>query len=80
MHRLSANLNFFFYLVLIIVLVSCAGYINIIRLELNGIKKGGDLWDVPIFILFGCGILYLIKKSRKVYFDSDNLYIKKRGK
>lgn len=76
MNRLSSNFNVFFYLVLIIILIITAGWINSIRLNLNGIKKDG-LWELPIFIVIGCFLLYLIKKIKTVDFDSDNLYVNK---
>lgn len=74
MNRLSSNLNFFFYLVLVIVLVVTAGLINSIRLNLQGIHKDG-LLELPIIILIGCIILLLIKKIKIVEYDDNNLYI-----
>lgn len=77
MSRLSTNFNFFYYLILIVVLIIFAGWINSIRLNVIGIKKDG-LWELPVFVLIGYLILYLIKKMKTVDFDTNNLYIKSR--
>lgn len=74
MYRLSSNLNFFFYFVLLIVLLVTAGLVNAIRLNLEGIPKDG-LLELPIIILIGCIVLLLIKRIKTVDFDESNLYI-----
>jgi hypothetical protein len=75
MNRLSHSFKFFQYLIAALTLVLFAGWIHSIRLNLQGIKKDG-LVELPIFVLIGCLILYLIRRMKNIHFDSNALYIK----
>lgn len=56
-----------------------AGWINSIRLNLQGIPKDG-LVGLPIILLIGGFLMFLIKKLKTIEFDETSLYIKSRQK
>lgn len=72
--RLSSGLKYLRNFIIIFIIVLTAGWINAIRLSFVGIRKGGYI-ELPVLMLIGVALIYLIGKLKTIEFDPEFIYV-----